>query len=130
MTELNIIHIYRVERYPELGRSSILSISRVEKYPELGRSSILSISRVEKYPELGRSSILSISRVEKYPELGRYDLKIENTTYDRDNGNFKCMVKQGGTGVLLHIKKIRLNIRIFKGIVPLYEQCIPHVKLK
>ena len=42
------------------------------------------------------------------------------------------MVKQGGTGTLLHIKKIRLNFKIFKRIVHLYKPWISksHVEQK
>ncbi len=52
----------------------------------------------------------SLYRVERFPSLGRYDLRIQNTTYDRDNGNFRCMVKSSGSGTLLHTKKISLTV--------------------
>ena len=42
--------------------------------------------------------------------MGRYDLKIKNTTYNRDNGNFKCMVKEAGTGNTVHTKSIGLTV--------------------
>ena len=54
--------------------------------------------------------------------MGRYDLSIRNTTYDRykevdnglvdnkntdrDNGSFKCMLKEGGTGRTLYSKTV------------------------
>jgi hypothetical protein len=50
------------------------------------------------------------NRIERFPSLGRYDLRIQNTTYDRDNGNFRCMVKSSGSGTLLHTKKISLTV--------------------
>ena len=49
-------------------------------------------------------------RVERFPSLGQYDLKIKNTTYNRDNGNFNCMVKEAGTGKTLHTKSIGLTV--------------------
>ena len=61
-------------------------------------------------------------RVERLPSMGRYDLSIRNTTYDRykevgnglvdnkntdrDNGSFKCMLKEGGTGRTLYSKTV------------------------
>ncbi len=56
------------------------------------------------------SSSLLFNRIERFPSLGRYDLRIQNTTYDRDNGNFRCMVKSSGSGTLLHTKKISLTV--------------------
>ena len=41
--------------------------------------------------------IPAVCRVERYPSLGQYDLKILNATYDRDNGQFACMVKVSRT---------------------------------
>ena len=49
-------------------------------------------------------------RVERFPSHGQYDLKIKNTTYNRDNGNFNCMVKEAGTGKTLHTKSIGLTV--------------------
>ena len=49
-------------------------------------------------------------RVERFPSLGQYDLKIINATYNRDNGNFNCMVKEAGTGKTLHTKSIGLTV--------------------
>ena len=58
--------------------------------------------------------------------MGRYDLSIRNTTYDRykevdnglvdnkntnrDNGSFKCMLKEGGTGRTLFTKTVGLTV--------------------
>ncbi|CAH0692935.1 unnamed protein product, partial [Chilo suppressalis] len=36
------------------------------------------------------------------PEEGRYDLIVSNVSYERDNGNFECRVKAGGSGRTLH----------------------------
>ena len=60
--------------------------------------------------------------MERLPSMGRYDLSIRNTTYDRykelgnglvdnkntdrDNGSFKCMLKEGGTGRTLYSKTV------------------------
>ena len=49
-------------------------------------------------------------RVERLPSMGRYDLGIRNTTYDRDNGSFKCMLKEGGTGRTLFTKTVGLTV--------------------
>jgi len=56
------------------------------------------------------TSLDSNYRVERFPSMGRYDLKIKNTTYNRDNGNFKCMVKEAGTGKTVHTKSIALTV--------------------
>ena len=34
------------------------------------------------------------------------------TTYDRDNGSFKCMLKEGGTGRTLYTKTVGLTVLI------------------
>jgi hypothetical protein len=49
-------------------------------------------------------------RVERLPSMGRYDLSIRNTTYDRDNGSFKCMLMEGGTGRMLFTKEVGLTV--------------------
>lgn len=49
-------------------------------------------------------------RVERLPTEGRYDLRIRNTTYDRDNGSFKCMLKEGGTGRTLYTRTVGLTV--------------------
>ena len=74
--------------------------------------------------------IPAVCRVERYPSLGQYDLKILNATYDRDNGQFACMVKvsrtlyctvllyytvlcvvqEAGTGKTLHTKAVGLTV--------------------
>ena len=38
---------------------------------------------------------------------GSYDLEISNSSFARDNAVFKCMMKQAGTGQLLHTSKGR-----------------------
>ena len=40
------------------------------------------------------------------PRQGRYDLEIRNSSYTRDHAEFKCMMKQAGTGGLLHTSKV------------------------
>ena len=44
------------------------------------------------------------------PNLGRYDLRIKNSTYDRDNGNFECRKVEFGTGKKLHSSVIQLVV--------------------
>ena len=51
-----------------------------------------------------------IFRIERFPSRGQYDLKIINATYNRDNGNFNCMVKEAGTGKTIHTKSIGLTV--------------------
>jgi echinoid protein len=48
--------------------------------------------------------------VEHYPEQGKYDLIISKATYDRDNGQFECRMKEGGTGDVLHSKSVELTV--------------------
>ena len=64
--------------------------------------------------------------MERLPSMGRYDLSIRNTTYDRykevgnglvdnknthrDNGSFKCMLKEGGTGRTLYSKTVSTTV--------------------
>ena len=49
-------------------------------------------------------------RVEHHPEKGMYDLKISKATYDRDNGQFECRMKEGGSGIELHSKSVELTV--------------------
>ena len=51
-----------------------------------------------------------ISSVRHRPINGTYDLRITNATYDRDNGQFECRLKEGGTGRVLHSKSIDLTV--------------------
>ena len=51
-----------------------------------------------------------ISRVEHKPEEGKYDLHIQKANYDRDNGQFECRMKEGGTGNVLHSKSVELTV--------------------
>ena len=39
-----------------------------------------------------------------------YDLRIRQSTYDRDNGQFECRMKEGGTGNELHSKSVELTV--------------------
>ena len=49
-------------------------------------------------------------RVEHRPNQGIYDLRISKATYDRDNGQFECRMKEGGTGIELHSKSVELTV--------------------
>ena len=51
-------------------------------------------------------TILDIFSVTPVPRQGRYDLEIRNSSYERDQAEFKCMMKQAGTGGLLHTSKV------------------------
>ncbi len=51
-----------------------------------------------------------LSSVEHRPEEGRYDLRIKKANYDRDNGQFECRMKEGGTGIELHSKSVELTV--------------------
>ena len=51
-----------------------------------------------------------IFSVDHIPDSGTYDLRITNATYDRDNGQFECRVKEGGTGRVLHTKSFDLTV--------------------
>ena len=50
------------------------------------------------------------SSVDHRPAEGIYDLTIEDATYDRDNGQFECRMKEGGTGQELHSKSVELTV--------------------
>eukprot|EP00096_Caligus_rogercresseyi_P007210 TRINITY_DN2500_c0_g1_i2.p1 TRINITY_DN2500_c0_g1~~TRINITY_DN2500_c0_g1_i2.p1 ORF type:complete len:1139 (+),score=219.87 TRINITY_DN2500_c0_g1_i2:255-3671(+) len=41
---------------------------------------------------------------------GTYNLRIINATYDRDNGDFECRMKKGGSGKTLHSKSVKLTV--------------------
>ncbi|XP_017769905.1 PREDICTED: hemicentin-1 [Nicrophorus vespilloides] len=49
-------------------------------------------------------------RLNFQPEKGIYDLLISNTSYDRDNGEFECKVKAGGSGANLHAQNYTLTV--------------------
>ena len=51
-----------------------------------------------------------ICRVEHYPEQGKYDLVISKATYDRDNGQYECRMKESGSGLELHSKSVELTV--------------------
>ncbi|XP_047530599.1 hemicentin-1 isoform X1 [Vanessa atalanta] len=44
------------------------------------------------------------------PSEGRFDLKITNVTYERDNGQFECRVKAGGSGRTMHSQGYNLVV--------------------
>lgn len=48
--------------------------------------------------------------VDYRPTEGVYDLTIQDATYDRDNGQFKCQMKEGGSGLELHSVTIGLTV--------------------
>ena len=50
------------------------------------------------------------SRVEYDLAAGKYDLRIFNTSYDRDNGKFECRIKQRGSGKFLFSKSVQLTV--------------------
>ena len=49
-------------------------------------------------------------RVDHKPKEGIYDLRIKKANYDRDNGQFECRMKEGGTGTELHSKSLELVV--------------------
>lgn len=49
-------------------------------------------------------------RVDLQPERGTYDLHIENTAYNRDNGRFECHIKAVGTGADVHQEYFNITI--------------------
>ncbi|XP_039283804.1 hemicentin-1 isoform X1 [Nilaparvata lugens] len=44
------------------------------------------------------------------PDQGRYDLLISNASYERDNGNFECRLKAGGSGRDLHSQAFTVTV--------------------
>ena len=60
--------------------------------------------------EMVSSSTFSFYSVKYQPNNGTYDLRITNATYNRDNGQFECRIKEGGTGRVLHSKSIELTV--------------------
>lgn len=44
------------------------------------------------------------------PVQGKYDLHISSATYEKDNGQFVCKVRQVGTGSELHTEKVNLTV--------------------
>lgn len=55
------------------------------------------------------------------PRQGRYDLEIRNSSYERDQAEFKCMMKQAGTGGLLHTSKVTSDYLIMYCEVRLWR---------
>ena len=49
-------------------------------------------------------------RVDHKPQQGKYDLFITKANYNRDNGQFKCSLKEAGTGNELHSKSVELTV--------------------
>lgn len=44
------------------------------------------------------------------PTEGKFDLMISNITYERDNGQFECWVKAGGSGRTMHSQGYNLVV--------------------
>ena len=64
------------------------------------------MSPLVTFPQL----ILFLSfSVDNRPSEGVYDLEIEGATYDRDNGQFECRMKEGGSGRELHSKSVTVT---------------------
>lgn len=59
---------------------------------------------------IGNVPLDSNYRLNYHPEQGIYDLLISNASYDRDNGQFECKVKAGGSGTNLHVQKYSLTV--------------------
>jgi len=58
----------------------------------------------------------SLSRsVDHRPNDGIYDLTVRAATYDRDNGQFECRMKEGGSGRELHAKAVQLTVLLRPG---------------
>ncbi|ODM93874.1 Hemicentin-2, partial [Orchesella cincta] len=53
--------------------------------------------------------------VDYSPNTGKYDLRIRNSTYDRDNGKFECRIKEKGSGQTLHSKTVQLTVLLPPG---------------
>lgn len=51
-----------------------------------------------------------ICRVDFQPDRGMYDLRITNTSYNRDNGRFECRIKAVGTGADVHQEYYNITI--------------------
>lgn len=49
-------------------------------------------------------------RVDFQPDRGIYDLRIQNTSYNRDNGRFECRIKAVGTGADVHQEYYNITI--------------------
>jgi hypothetical protein len=56
-------------------------------------------------------------------ENGRYDLRILNATYDRDNGDFICHIKQSGAEI--QKKSVALTV-LLKPSLPTIVPSSPH----
>lgn len=54
--------------------------------------------------------LLGIYRVDFQPDRGIYDLRIQNTSYNRDNGRFECRIKAVGTGADVHQEYYNITI--------------------
>ena len=59
------------------------------------------------------------------PSEGVYDLEIEGATYDRDNGQFECRMKEGGSGRELHSKSVTVTGLFVLGILHTLCQFVP-----
>ena len=63
-------------------------------------------------------------RIEYDPINGKYDLRIENATYNRDNGQYECRMKKEGSGEQLHTKSLVLTV-LLKPSVPVITPSNP-----
>ena len=52
------------------------------------------------------------------PSEGVYDLEIEGATYDRDNGQFECRMKEAGSGRELHSKSVTVTGQKLRLFIP------------
>ena len=64
-----------------------------------------------------------------HPESGVYHLRISNATYDRDNGQFECRMKEGKTGKILHTKSFDLTV-LLKVCIIEHQILLKRKKLK
>jgi len=53
--------------------------------------------------------------VDHRPRDGVYDLTVTSAAYDRDNGQFECRMKEGGSGRELHAKAVQLTVLLRPG---------------
>lgn len=51
-----------------------------------------------------------VFRLDFRPDQGRYDLLISNASYERDNGQFECRLKAGGSGRDLHSQSFVVTV--------------------
>ena len=59
---------------------------------------------------IGETPFQASYKVDHRPQEGIYDLSISQATYDRDNGDFECRMKEGGTGNEFYSKSVQLTV--------------------